>query len=170
MTNRVLAYTEPVPRDMLAVVATSYLSLAIEQAAKDHNHAVETNAPNAPAIANYLDAARDAAKARGLRVEALIEHAKSTIRRADDVPVSSGRPTPRRFDISATTQRDLENRFSYHSPKDEQPVHYELLRFEALQLAKTIVERTPPSREQSIALTKLEEVCFFANAAIARNE
>ena len=32
-----------------------------------------------------------------------------------------------------------------------------------------IAELTPPSREQSVALTKLDEVTFWANAGIARN-
>jgi len=37
-------------------------------------------------------------------------------------------------------------------------------------LAIDIIQNTPPSREQSLAITHLEEAIFYANAAIARNE
>lgn len=65
---------------------------------------------------------------------------------------------------------ELKKRFTYHAPKDGQPKKYEALRNEALLLAKMIVELTPDSREQSLALTKIEEAVMWANAAIARNE
>lgn len=65
---------------------------------------------------------------------------------------------------------ELDNRFTYHSPKPNQPARYTQLREEAKALAVSIVELTPESREQSLALTKLEEAIFFANAAIARRE
>jgi hypothetical protein len=45
--------------------------------------------------------------------------------------------------------------FRYHEPKEGQAERYVLI---------------PPSRELSIALTKLEEMTFWANASIARNE
>jgi len=44
------------------------------------------------------------------------------------------------------------------------------MRDDAKSLAFFIVKNTPPSREQSLALTHLEEAIFYANAAIARNE
>lgn len=65
---------------------------------------------------------------------------------------------------------DIENRFTYHSPKEGQPKKYELLRREALLFALRIDEQCPESREKSLAITKLEEAVFWANAAIARNE
>jgi hypothetical protein len=65
---------------------------------------------------------------------------------------------------------DLDNRFMYHSPKPDQLPRYALLRSVARDLAREIIAHTPPSREQSLALTHLEESIFFANAAIARNE
>ena len=67
-------------------------------------------------------------------------------------------------------ESDLENRFTYHAPKSDQQKRYEQLRSEAKALAYSITDNTPPSREQSLALTKLEEAIFWANAAIARNE
>ena len=65
---------------------------------------------------------------------------------------------------------ELEKRFTYHAPKGDQPMRYERLRATAKHLAYRIADDTPASREQSLALTHLEEVVFWANAAIARNE
>ena len=64
----------------------------------------------------------------------------------------------------------LENDFTYHSPMGDQPGRYEEIRNHAKAYAQYLVSSTPPSREQSLALTALEEVVFWANAAIARNE
>lgn len=64
----------------------------------------------------------------------------------------------------------IENDFTYHAPKPGQPERYTKLREAAKQFALLIVEETPYSREQSLALTNLEQSVFFANAAIARNE
>lgn len=65
---------------------------------------------------------------------------------------------------------DLENRFTYHPPKGDQPERYVRIREKAKELAELIVSETVGSREQSLALTKLEEATFWANAGIARNE
>jgi hypothetical protein len=64
----------------------------------------------------------------------------------------------------------IENDFTYHAPKEGQPERYQQIREKAKELALLIVDLTPTSREQSIALTELETATFFANAAIARNE
>lgn len=64
----------------------------------------------------------------------------------------------------------LENNFSYHEPKGDQQVRYAAIREECLQLASCISLLCPNSRERALALTKLEEVMFWANASIARNE
>lgn len=65
---------------------------------------------------------------------------------------------------------DLGNRFTYHPPKEGQPRRYEEIRDIALSFAEHLVVSCPPSRELSLAITKLEEAVFWANAAIARNE
>lgn len=65
---------------------------------------------------------------------------------------------------------ELEKRFTYHAPKDGQPARYEHLRETAKAFAYLIEAKCPDSRERALALTKLEEVVFWANAAIARNE
>jgi hypothetical protein len=66
-------------------------------------------------------------------------------------------------------QAELTKRFTYHAPKEGQPLLYTALREEGKNLASLIVRTTPESREQALALTKLEEAIFWANAAIARN-
>lgn len=65
---------------------------------------------------------------------------------------------------------DVENTFTYHQPKQDQPVRYEALREKARELAHLILSTTPESREQSLALTHLQETVMFANAAIAIHE
>ncbi len=67
-------------------------------------------------------------------------------------------------------KEELIKRFTYHKPSGDQPGRYEKIRGDALTFAAFLSSCTPPSREQSLALTKLEEVVFWANAAIARNE
>lgn len=66
--------------------------------------------------------------------------------------------------------KDLENRFTYHAPKNDQAARYESLRSQAKSLAYAIKEATPTSREQPLALTNLEQAIFWPIAAIARNE
>ncbi len=66
--------------------------------------------------------------------------------------------------------QDLEKRFTYHAPKPGQPEKYTAIRAKAKELAEMIVELVPESREQSLALTKIEEGVMWANAGIARNE
>lgn len=64
----------------------------------------------------------------------------------------------------------IENDFTYHAPKGDQAERYVKLREKAKEYALLIVELTPASREQSLALTHLENATFYANASIARNE
>lgn len=75
-----------------------------------------------------------------------------------------------KYPITEAFQARLDNTFTYHTPQADQPERYTALRDKSKELAILICEMTPPSREQSNALTKLEEVSMHANAAIARNE
>lgn len=68
------------------------------------------------------------------------------------------------------TKKDLETRFTCHPPKGDQTETYEKLRKTAKQLANKINTSCPDSREKSLAITKLEEAIFWANASIAREE
>ena len=65
---------------------------------------------------------------------------------------------------------NIENRFTHHSPFGDQTERYQEIRELAKKFAYMILEKTPDSREQSLALTNLEQAVFWANAAIARNE
>lgn len=64
----------------------------------------------------------------------------------------------------------LGHRFNYHQPNTQQKIdRHQRVRQACLDAADEIVEATgPPTREQSLAITKLEEAMFWANAAIAR--
>lgn len=64
----------------------------------------------------------------------------------------------------------IETNFTYHPPHGDQARRYRELRELAKSLAYEIAEKCPPSRERSLAFTKLEESIFWANASIARNE
>ena len=64
----------------------------------------------------------------------------------------------------------LTTTFTYHAPKDDQLPRYTDIRSAGFLFAKWVLEACPPSRERSLALTKIEEAVMWANAAIARNE
>jgi len=65
---------------------------------------------------------------------------------------------------------DLENLFTYHPPKNDQAERYEALRDAGRQFAETIVELTPGSPEQTLAVRDVQRAVMMANAAIACNE
>lgn len=67
-------------------------------------------------------------------------------------------------------RKEIEHRFTYHAPKTDQPERHVQIREKAKELGLLIHEATPESREQSLALTNLEQTVFWANAAIARRE
>lgn len=68
------------------------------------------------------------------------------------------------------TPEQIENIFTYHAPKGDQPVKYQAIRKAAKELAHIINNDCPESREKSLAITHLQECTMFANAAIAINE
>jgi hypothetical protein len=61
---------------------------------------------------------------------------------------------------------------TYHQPNPAtcQAQRYEHIRAVAKEYAKELLLLCPPSRERSLALTHLDDVVFWANASIARNE
>lgn len=67
-------------------------------------------------------------------------------------------------------ENDIKNRFTYHAPKEGQPVIYEAIREQARQFAMYLNTAVPESREKSLAITHLEEVVFWANAGLARGK
>lgn len=71
---------------------------------------------------------------------------------------------------SEIDKKKLENNFTYHAPKGNQPSRYEALRAKGKELAELMTVSCPTGRELSIALTELETALMWANAAIARGE
>jgi len=65
---------------------------------------------------------------------------------------------------------DVDQRFDYHPPTAPGVrERHEQARAAAKELARTWVALVPAGREQSLAITALEESLFWANAAIARH-
>lgn len=75
-----------------------------------------------------------------------------------------------KYTITPELQKRLDNDYTYHPPIEDQQERYVHLRECGKYLAQQILRNTPPSREQSVALTLLDQVLMMANAAIARNE
>lgn len=68
------------------------------------------------------------------------------------------------------TLKRIENNFTYHAPFGSQVERYQTVRDGFKELVLMLVHNCPPSRELSLALTHIEDACYSANAAIARNE
>jgi hypothetical protein len=69
------------------------------------------------------------------------------------------------------SKQDIDNRFRFHSPNtEERRDAHEWVRGACGNLAFELDDRLPAGREKELALTKLEEVMFWANAAIARQD
>lgn len=65
---------------------------------------------------------------------------------------------------------DIEHQFTYHVPTDKKRADHEKARKACQQAAERLNRLCPEGREKSLAITKLEEAMFWANAAIARNQ
>lgn len=66
---------------------------------------------------------------------------------------------------------DIGNRFGYHPPQSQEAKDgHEQMRAVLATAAGMVAGLVPPGREQSLAITKLEEAMFWANAGIARNQ
>lgn len=75
-----------------------------------------------------------------------------------------------KYDITNDMVKRLDNSFKYHAPFGDQAERYERIRSAGLDLVTIICGLTPPSREQSLAITAIEEAIMRANQAIALNE
>lgn len=75
-----------------------------------------------------------------------------------------------RYEVSEELKAQLNNSYTYHSPKEDQPERYVAIRDAAKEFALLICQCCPPSRERSIALTDLEKVVTMVNKGIACNE
>lgn len=73
-------------------------------------------------------------------------------------------------DSGVARTNDIENRFKFHPPKDDATrAAHESIRGALKTVAHFVAGAIPPGREASLAITKLEEAMFWANAAIARD-
>ena len=66
------------------------------------------------------------------------------------------------------TSEEMGRRFDYHPPREHQPADYKAIRNQARFMAETVDDLCPDGREKSLAMTRIEEAVFWANAAIAR--
>ena len=65
---------------------------------------------------------------------------------------------------------DIEHRFAFHAATTEEKRDaHTSIRQQCRRLADSLNEALPEGREKAVVMTKLEEVMFWANAAIARN-
>jgi len=65
---------------------------------------------------------------------------------------------------------DIEHRFAFHpASRQEKRDEHTSDRQSCRQLADHLNELLPEGREKALAVTKLEEVMFWSNAAIARS-
>jgi len=71
---------------------------------------------------------------------------------------------------SAATVSTVNEIFTYHSPKGDQPERYVAIREKAKELALLMVENCPESRELLNAINHLQLATMLANASIACNE
>lgn len=71
----------------------------------------------------------------------------------------------------AITRDDLLTRFAHHPPSSEEvAMRHAEARRKCFLLAEALMEDLPSCREQSTAMTKLEELMMWWNAGIARTQ
>lgn len=63
----------------------------------------------------------------------------------------------------------IKHNFSSHTPTPEKADTHEMLRENGYKLCMLIQELCPEGREKSLAITKIEEAIFWANAGLARD-
>lgn len=76
----------------------------------------------------------------------------------------------KKYPVSQEMQKRLENEQTYHAPTADQVERLKLIRDEILRLKLLLVELSPYSREQSLALTELDYANLMCNAAMLRHE
>ncbi len=64
----------------------------------------------------------------------------------------------------------IENNFGFHPADEVAADKHDFVRDECKKLAYKLEEELPDSREKALAMTKLEEVMLWGNAAVARNK
>jgi hypothetical protein len=68
------------------------------------------------------------------------------------------------------TDEELSDRFEYHPPRNEIAVEVHRAIREGCQgLAALVDDACKDGREKAVAMTKIEEAMFWANASVARH-
>lgn len=71
----------------------------------------------------------------------------------------------------AIDDAEISHRFTHQPPTSDAVVQrHEIVREAARQFARTVVQVVPGSREQSLAVTHIEDALMWANAGIARTQ
>ena len=79
--------------------------------------------------------------------------------------------TLRVLPVQENTKKQIESVFSYHKPKDENvALTCQILRQKFKDMAYLVAGQVPPSRELSVALTKLEEASMATIAGVVRHQ
>lgn len=71
--------------------------------------------------------------------------------------------------MAKLNRAEIESRINYHPPTDRARVLHDSVRQITADAMERFSNQLPDTRETSLAITKLEEAMFWANAAIARN-
>ena len=67
-------------------------------------------------------------------------------------------------------EKEMTKRFTYHTPTEGQTQKYAEIRDMGKAFTEIVDTLCPNSREQALAITKIEEAVMWANASIARRE
>jgi hypothetical protein len=93
------------------------------------------------------------------------------IRVTDETGHMVYRDSPEREEERASrTVEEIDHWFTYHAPLPDQIERYQSIQHDAKELALTIADSCPDSREKSLAMTHLQEVVLWAHASIALHE
>ena len=65
------------------------------------------------------------------------------------------------------TPEEIDDIFTYHTPKGDQPARYVAIREAARTFAKVVIENTKSSADQTASIRLLRECVMTANASIA---
>lgn len=109
---------------------------------------------------DFQEVARD-------RMEILKEHINEECRRALFGEIK--KETSMQYELSTEQQKRLD-KWHYHRPNIGQPERFQKINDATRELARMIMELTPPGRQQALALTHLEDVRMRANSAIVLDE
>lgn len=69
--------------------------------------------------------------------------------------------------LTIEDQKQLDNWFTYHSPKPTDLIGYQAIREAGKYLATSIMLNCPPSADRTAAIRKVREAVMTANASIA---